>query len=113
MRQNRAGVNEPCSRAPGASRSLVRVRLTDRRDLERVHTHSRVVDLELAIASVDHVHDSVDCMTNKDQLGSRGANGRNAPVREVSAMLVATMHFRRPSAVASKILAWRSAGIWE
>lgn len=50
----------PCSRSSSPTRSLVRVRLTDWRDLERVHTHSRVVDLKLAVASVDNVHDSVD-----------------------------------------------------
>jgi hypothetical protein len=34
-----------------------------------------------------------------------------APVRDVSAILVATMTLRRPSAVGSKIFACKSAGI--
>lgn len=35
------------------------------------------------------------------------------PVREVSAMLVATTHFLIPSGAFWKILAWRSEGSWE
>ena len=37
----------------------------------------------------------------------------NEPVNEVSAILVVTMTFRRPSSVGEKILACKSAGICE
>lgn len=38
---------------------------------------------------------------------------KNIPVSEVSAMLVATTHFRKPSGDRWNILAWRSDGSWE
>ena len=54
-------MNVPSTGTTSSSRSLIRVRLTDRSDLQRVHSHSRIVDLEFTVSSIDNVHDTVDC----------------------------------------------------
>mmetsp|Transcript_31993 Transcript_31993/g.75370 ORF Transcript_31993/g.75370 Transcript_31993/m.75370 type:complete len:202 (+) Transcript_31993:814-1419(+) len=59
----RLGVEAPRNarpRPPCPPLPLPRVRLALGSDLERVHAHARVVDLELIVAAVDDVLDAVD-----------------------------------------------------
>ena len=53
-------VHVPATRTTRATRPLVRVRLTDRRDLQRVHTDFRVVHLELGVASINDIENAID-----------------------------------------------------
>ena len=60
-------VHVPATRTTRATRPLVRVRLTDRRDLQRVHTDFRVVHLQLAVPRVHDVQYTIDrqrCLRN-------------------------------------------------
>ena len=89
---------------------LVRICLRDRGDLQGVHADSRVVYFELRVSRINDKEDAINCgvfliptMDNSEYL--------RVPVRDVSAILVATMTLRRPSAVGSKIFACKSAGI--
>ncbi|MCO5547112.1 hypothetical protein L7F22_000554 [Adiantum nelumboides] len=59
------------ARASGAAGALVGIGAADGRDLERVHAHTRIVDLELAVAGVDDVHDAVD---GERRLGNVGGD---------------------------------------
>jgi len=51
----------PASRSTGTTSPLVGVGLTDGGDLERIHTHLRVVYFELAVSGVHNVVDTIDC----------------------------------------------------
>jgi hypothetical protein len=62
----------------------------DGRDEERVDADSRVVDLLLGEAWVDHVH---DCSNIRTRLGHKRENVLPSMVRDVSAMLVETTTF--------------------
>lgn len=51
----------PASGSTGTTSPLIGIGLAYRRDLERVHTHLRVVYLELTVSSVHNVMDTIDC----------------------------------------------------
>ena len=51
----------PASRSTGTTSPLVGIGLADRGDLERIHTHFRVVYLELAVSGIHNVVDTIDC----------------------------------------------------
>ena len=59
-RNSVAYVHVPATRTTRATRPLVRVRLTDRRDLQRVHTDFRVVHLKLGVACVYDIQDTIN-----------------------------------------------------
>ena len=107
-------VAEAAARAPRPPRALVRVRLADGRDLQRVHADLGVVHLQLRVPGVHDVQDAVDCRGPASaHLDTTKRAAEGLPVSDVSAMFVATMTLRRPSLVGSKIFACRSAGICE
>mmetsp|Transcript_4277 Transcript_4277/g.7890 ORF Transcript_4277/g.7890 Transcript_4277/m.7890 type:complete len:484 (+) Transcript_4277:523-1974(+) len=49
----------PGTGSPSSTLSLIGVRLGNRRQLERIHSDLRVVDLELAVSGIDHIFDAV------------------------------------------------------
>ena len=51
----------PASRPTGTTSPLIGIGLADGGDLERIHTHLRVVYLELAVPGVHNVVDTIDC----------------------------------------------------
>jgi len=50
----------PASRSTGTTSSLIGIGLADRSDLERVHTHLGVVNLELAVSGIHNVMNTID-----------------------------------------------------
>ena len=54
----------PTASTTSTPRSLIGIGLTNRRDLQRVHTNLGVVDLELGVARVDNVQNTIDCSTS-------------------------------------------------
>ena len=50
----------PASRSTGTTSPLIGIGLADRSNLERIHTHLRVVYLELTVSGVHDVVNTID-----------------------------------------------------
>lgn len=60
----------PASRSTGTTGPLVCIRLADRGNLERIHTHLGVVYLQFAVSSIHNVMDTINCRHNDQQKGA-------------------------------------------
>ena len=106
-------VNVPATGTTSTTSPLVGIGLANRRDLQGIHTNLGVVHPEFGVSGVNNIQDAIHCSVLSVSMELNDIYAPCVPVRDVSAMLVATMTLRRPSAVGSKILACRSAGICE
>ncbi len=50
----------PWTRTTSTTRTLIGVGLTDGKELQCIHTDTRVEDLQLAVAGINHIADTVD-----------------------------------------------------
>ena len=78
--------------------------------MQGVHADPRVVYFELRVPRINDKEDTVDCEVFVNA-AIENTEYFSVPVKDVSAIFVATMTLRRPSAVGSKIFACKSAGI--
>ena len=64
----------PTTGTTSTTSPLVGVRLTDRCDLQSVHTNFRIVDLELGVARINDEEDTIDYTRMSDKFAETSRN---------------------------------------